>query len=142
VYRKSYIDKEGKIMPLIKIDLIKGREKEEIKQILDISYEVMLETFNAPKGDRYQIVNQHEDYEMKILDTGLGVERTKDIIVFTIITRPRTQLQKQRFYREVVNKLHDDIGIRKEDIMFSVVENTDEDWSFFNGEAQFLNGEL
>ncbi|PTI83454.1 tautomerase family protein [Staphylococcus xylosus] len=129
-------------MPLMKIDLIKGREKEEIKQILNISYEVMLDTFKALKGDRYQIVNQHEDYEMQILDTGLDVERTKDVIVFTIITRPRTQQQKQRFYSEVTNKLHENMGIRKEDIMFSLIENTDEDWSFFNGEAQFLNGIL
>lgn len=129
-------------MPLMKIDLIKGREKEEIKQILNSSYEVMLDTFKAPKGDRYQIVNQHEDYEMQILDTGLGVERTKDVIVFTIITRPRTQQQKQRFYSEVTNKLHESMGVRKEDIMFSLIENTDEDWSFFNGEAQFLNGML
>ncbi|MDW8569711.1 tautomerase family protein [Staphylococcus shinii] len=129
-------------MPLMKIDLIKGREREEIKKILNISYEVMLDTFKAPKGDRYQIVNQREDYEMQILDTGLGVERTKNVIVFTIITRPRTQQQKQRFYSELTNKLHDDMGIRKEDIMFSLIENTDEDWSFFNGEAQFLNGTL
>lgn len=129
-------------MPLMKVDLIKGREREEIEQILNISYEVMLDTFKAPKGDRYQIVNQHEDYEMQILDTGLGVERTKDVIVFTIITRPRTQQQKQRFYSEMTNKLHDHMRIRKEDIMFSLIENTDEDWSFFNGEAQFLNGTL
>lgn len=129
-------------MPLMKIDLIKGREREEIKKILNISYEVMLDTFKAPKGDRYQIVNQHEDYEMQILDTGLGVERTKNVIVFTIITRPRTQQQKQSFYSELTNKLHDDMGIRKEDIMFSLIENTNEDWSFFNGEAQFLNGTL
>ncbi|WP_440857165.1 tautomerase family protein [Staphylococcus shinii] len=129
-------------MPLMKIDLIKGREREEIKKILNISYEVMLNTFKAPKGDRYQIVNQHEDYEMQILDTGLGVERTKNVIVFTIITRPRTQQQKQSFYSELTNKLHDDMGIRKEDIMFSLIENTNEDWSFFNGEAQFLNGTL
>jgi phenylpyruvate tautomerase PptA (4-oxalocrotonate tautomerase family) len=129
-------------MPLMKIDLIKGRKKEEIKQILDISYEVMLSTFDAPEGDRYQIVNQHEDYEMQILDTGLGVERTNEVIVFTIITRPRTEKQKLSFYSEVVNELHDKVGIRKEDIMFSLIENTDENWSFFNGEAQFLNGSL
>lgn len=129
-------------MPLMKIDLIKGRTKEEIKQILDISYEVMLSIFDAPEGDRYQIVNQHEDYEMQILDTGLGVERTNEVIVFTIITRPRTEKQKLLFYSGVVNELHDKVGIRKEDIMFSLIENTDENWSFFNGEAQFLNGSL
>ncbi|MCC2088784.1 tautomerase family protein [Mammaliicoccus sciuri] len=129
-------------MPLMKIDIIKGRKKSEIKQILDIAYETMLTAFDAPIGDRYQIVTQHEDYEMEILDTGLGVERTDGVIIFTIITRPRTQQQKVQFYREVVNELHDKLNIRKEDVMFSIVENTDEDWSFFKGEAQFLNGSL
>lgn len=129
-------------MPLMKIDIIKGRKKSEIKQILDIAYETMLTAFDAPIGDRYQIVTQHENYEMEILDTGLGVERTDGVIIFTIITRPRTQQQKVQFYSEIVNELHDKLNIRKEDVMFSVIENTDEDWSFFKGEAQFLNGSL
>lgn len=122
--------------------MIKGREKAEIKEILDISYRVMLETFGAPEGDRYQIVNQHEDYEMQILDTGLGVERTENVLVFTIVTRPRTQIEKTNFYQKLADTLHEHTDIRKEDIMISLVENTDEDWSFFNGKAQFLTGDL
>lgn len=122
--------------------MIKGREKAEIKEILDISYRVMLETFGAPEGDRYQIVNQHEDYEMQILDTGLGVERTENVLVFTIVTRPRTQSEKTNFYQKLADTLHKHTDIRKEDIMISLIENTDEDWSFFNGKAQFLTGDL
>lgn len=38
--------------------------------------------------------------------------------------------------------LHLKLGIRKEDVLITLVENTDENWSFFNGEAQFLNGDL
>ncbi|WP_214544494.1 tautomerase family protein [Staphylococcus pseudintermedius] len=129
-------------MPIIKIDLIKGKSKDYIKEVLDISYEVMLEDFHAPVGDRYQIVTQHEAYEMQILDTGLGVERTTDVLVFTLITRPRTQEQKTIFYRKLVEMLHLKLGIRKEDVLITLVENTDENWSFFNGEAQFLNGDL
>lgn len=129
-------------MPLIKIDMLKGRPKEEIKSILDISYRVMLETFEAPDGDRYQIVNQHEDYEMQILDTGLGVERSDQVIVFTLVTRPRTETQKTNFYKQLVTALNTQLGIRTEDIMISLVENTDSDWSFFNGKAQFLTGDL
>ncbi|ANK38465.1 tautomerase [Staphylococcus equorum] len=129
-------------MPLIKVDMIKGRTKEEIKSILDITYNVMLETFQAPIGDRYQIVNQHEDYEMQILDTGLGVSRTDDVLVFTVVTRPRTKDQKIQFYKKLTESLNEKLNIRTEDIMISLVENSDEDWSFFNGEAQFLTGEL
>ncbi|MBA8779571.1 tautomerase family protein [Staphylococcus schleiferi subsp. coagulans] len=129
-------------MPIIKIDLIKGKGEAYIKEVLDISYEVMLETFHAPVGDRYQIVTQHEAYEMQILDTGLGVERTSDVLVFTLITRPRTEEQKTIFYRKLVETLHQKLGIRKEDVLISLVENTDANWSFFNGKAQFLNGDL
>ena len=129
-------------MPIIKIDIFKGRTEEEIKQILDISYEVMLDSFQAPVGDKYQIVTQHENFEMEILDTGLGISRTKNIIVFTLITRPRTKSQKVNFYRNLANSLNTRLGVSKEDIMINLVENTDEDWSFFGGEAQFLNGSL
>ncbi|MDK9866537.1 MULTISPECIES: tautomerase family protein [Staphylococcus] len=129
-------------MPLIKVDMIKGRNKEEIKSILDITYNVMLETFQAPIGDRYQIVNQHEDYEMQILDTGLGISRTDDVLVFTVVTRPRTKDQKINFYKKLAGSLNEKLNIRTEDIMISLVENSDEDWSFFNGKAQFLTGEL
>lgn len=89
-------------MPLMKIDMIKGRTEKEIKQILDISYQVMLNAFHAPEGDRYQIVNQHEDYEMQILDTGLDFKRTGQVIVFSLVTRPRTTEEKQTFYSQLV----------------------------------------
>lgn len=129
-------------MPLMKIDMIKGRAPEDIQAILDISYKVMLEAFDAPIGDRYQIVNQHEPYEMQILDTGLGFERTKDVLLFSLITRPRTTEQKKQFYHNLVTALNDELGIRKEDIMINLVVNDDEDWSFAFGKAQFLTGEL
>ncbi|UUV98922.1 tautomerase family protein [Vagococcus luciliae] len=129
-------------MPLMKIDMIKGRAPEDIQAILDISYKVMLEAFDAPVGDRYQIVNQHEPYEMQILDTGLGFERTKDVLLFSLITRPRTTEQKKQFYHNLVTALNDELGIRKEDIMINLVVNADEDWSFAFGKAQFLTGEL
>ncbi|EOH82857.1 MULTISPECIES: tautomerase family protein [Enterococcus] len=129
-------------MPLMKIDMIKGRTEKEIKQILDISYQVMLNAFHAPEGDRYQIVNQHEDYEMQILDTGLDFKRTGQVIVFSLVTRPRTTEEKQTFYSQLVKELNEQLGIRTEDVMINLTVNSDEDWSFGFGRAQFLTGEL
>ncbi|MBO0412147.1 tautomerase family protein [Enterococcus hulanensis] len=129
-------------MPLMKIDMIKGRNEDEIKEILDISYQVMLEAFHAPEGDRYQIVNQHEPFEMQILDTGLGFERTNQVIVFSLTTRPRTSEEKQNFYSQLVKELEDQLGIKPEDVMINLTVNSDEDWSFGFGRAQFLTGEL
>lgn len=129
-------------MPLMKIDMIKGRNEDEIKEILDISYQVMLEAFRAPEGDRYQIVTQHEPFEMQILDTGLGFERTNQVIVFSLTTRPRTSEEKQNFYSQLVKELEDQLGIKPEDVMINLTVNSDEDWSFGFGRAQFLTGEL
>lgn len=129
-------------MPLMKIDMIKGRTEKEIKQILDISYQVMLNAFHAPEGDRYQIVNQHEAYEMQILDTGLNFERTGQVIVFSLVSRPRTTEEKQTFYSQLVKELNEQLGIRTEDVMINLTVNSDEDWSFGFGRAQFLTGEL
>ena len=129
-------------MPLMKIDMIKGRNEDEIKEILDISYQVMLEAFHAPEGDRYQIVTQHESFEMQILDTGLGFERTNQVIVFSLTTRPRTSEEKQNFYSQLVKELEDQLGIKPEDVMINLTVNSYEDWSFGFGRAQFLTGEL
>ncbi|EEI20596.1 hypothetical protein G8J22_00333 [Lentilactobacillus hilgardii] len=129
-------------MPLMRIDMLKGRTEDEIKQVLDISYHVMLKTFGAPNGDRYQIVTQHEPYEMPVLDTGLGIKRTDRVIIFNLVTRPRTTEQKQQFYQQLVDRLHEKLGMRKEDIVVSLVVNSDEDWSFRLGKAQFLTGDL
>ncbi|MHA3067170.1 tautomerase family protein [Lacticaseibacillus saniviri] len=129
-------------MPLMRIDMYKGRSEETIKQILDISYHVMLEAFGAPEGDRYQVVSQHEPFEMQVLDTGLGIERTDQVLIFSLTTRPRTTEQKETFYQNLVTELHQQLGIRPEDVVINLTVNSDEDWSFGNGRAQFLTGEL
>ena len=129
-------------MPLMKIDMLRGRSKEEIKEILDISYEVMLETLGVPENDRYQIVTQHDENEMIILDTGLGFSRTNKVVVFSLVSRPRTSAQKEHFYRELAMRLNEKIGLNPSDVMVNFSINQDEDWSFGQGEAQFLTGKL
>ena len=52
-------------MPLVKIDMIKGvRTPEEIKRFADVVQEVMLDKFNAPPRDRYQVCVSHELYTL------------------------------------------------------------------------------
>ncbi|GAT91166.1 tautomerase family protein [Apilactobacillus kunkeei] len=129
-------------MPKMNIDVIKGHDRDYLKQLMDISYHVMLDCFGAPDGDRYQILTQHEDFEMNILDTGLGFDRTNDVVVFSLTTRPRTKEQKLKFYHDLAEQLENKLGIKKTDLMINLTTNTDEDWSFGNGVAQFIDGPL
>jgi hypothetical protein len=129
-------------VPLIKFDMIKGRTPEEITKILDVSHKVFVEALNIPEGDRYQIVTQHEPYEMILKDTGLGFERTTNAILLTVISRPRTVLQKTQLYASLQKAFQQELGMIPEDLMINFVINDDEDWSFAYGRAQFLTNEL
>ena len=129
-------------MPLIQFDLIEGRSKEDIRTLLDAAHGAMVEAFDVPASDRYQVVRQHPAHEMIIEDTGLGFERTNDVVLITVTSRPRTAEQKQQFYQKTVEALKRQCGISPDDVMISIVSNTDDDWSFGQGRAQFLTGDL
>jgi hypothetical protein len=130
------------IMPLLCFDLIAGRSENQIKRILDVTHEVMVTAFKVPERDRYQIVREHAPSRMIIEDTGLGIERTPNLMVLQVTTRPRSRAMKQTFYRSLVENLEAACGIAPSDVVVTFVTNTDEDWSFGFGHAQFLTGEL
>ena len=129
-------------MPLLCFDLVEGRSERQIKRILDVTHEVMVGAFNVPQRDRYQIVREHAPSRMIVEDTGLGIERTPDMLVLQVTTRPRSRAMKQAFYSSLVERLADQCGISPNDVVVTFVTNTDEDWSFGLGRAQFLTGEL
>jgi 4-oxalocrotonate tautomerase len=49
---------------------------------------------------------------------------------------------KQRFYELVAANLATRCGLDPADLIVSITDNGDEDWSFGHGRAQFLTGEL
>ncbi|AET58886.1 tautomerase family protein [Paenibacillus terrae] len=129
-------------MPLVHFDLIEGRDKESIKRLLDVSHEVIVEAFDVPERDRYQIVHEHSAYQMIIEDTGLEINRTDNLVVLTIISKARPNDKKEKLYSLLAERLEKHCGISPHDVMVSIVENGEADWSFGLGEAQFLNGKL
>jgi len=131
-------------MPLLRFDLYKSgwTDHNRVQQLLDIAYDVTKLAFNAPEGDRYQVVDYHEAADFIMADTGLGYDRTDQFVLLSIRTRPRTADQKQAFYQQFVAQVHEQLGIDPQDIMINMVTNTDEDWSFGMGQAQFLTGDL
>ena len=129
-------------MPLLRFDLIEGRTDAELQALLDAAHRAMLEAFKVPEGDRYQLVHEHKPSRMIVEDTGLGISRTKNVVFLQVTTRPRPRAQKEEFYRLLTQELETSCGISPSDVVISMVSNTDEDWSFGHGRAQFLTGEL
>lgn len=129
-------------MPLLRIDILEGRTEAEIATLLETTHQAMLAAFGVPVRDRYQIVHEHKPSHLIVQDTGLGIPRTDKMVMVTITSRPRTREQKQAFYAGLCTALHQHCGIPPSDVVISITENSDEDWSFGNGEAQFLTGKL
>ncbi|HML43272.1 MAG TPA: tautomerase family protein [Hyphomicrobium zavarzinii] len=129
-------------MPLLRFDLIEGRSDEELKTLLDAAHRAMLAAFKVPERDRYQIVHEHKPSRLIVEDTGLGIPRTDKVVFLQVTSRPRGRAPKEAFYRLLVEELERTCGIAPSDVVVSIVENTDEDWSFGHGRAQFLTGEL
>ena len=130
------------MMPLLRFDVIEGRNEEELKVLLDTAHDAMVEAFDVPERDRYQIVHTHKEHEMVIQDTGLGFERTRNLVLISVTSKARTQEKKQKLYRLLAERLEANCGLAPSDLMVSIVENDAADWSFGMGEAQFLTGKL
>jgi hypothetical protein len=140
---KIGILKQGRrAMPLLRFDLIEGRSESKIREILDVTHEVLLETLKVPKHDRYQIVHEHKPSRMIVEDTGLGFVRSDHMLLLQVTSRPRSREMKVNFYRLLVERLAARCGISPDDVIVNFVTNADEDWSFGAGRAQFLTGEL
>lgn len=129
-------------MPLLKFNVIRGRSQAELDTLLDAAHEAVLEAFKVPPRDRYQIVLEHDAGHVRAEDTGLGIPRSNKFVLVEVVSRPRSKESKQAFYKLLTEKLEAKCGISPNDVMVSFVINSDEDWSFGSGEAQFLTGKL
>ncbi len=129
-------------MPLLYVDLIEGRTPADIRTILDALHDAVVAAFEVPPRDRYQVVRTHPSHEVVALDTGLGIERTDALVVVHVVSRRRAPDMKKRFFELAAANLKARAGLDTGDLIVSITENGDDDWSFGHGRAQFLTGQL
>jgi phenylpyruvate tautomerase PptA (4-oxalocrotonate tautomerase family) len=130
-------------MPLVRIDVLEGRRTpEELRRLADTVQEVMLDVFAAPPRDRYQVLTEHRPGQLICEDTGLGIERTDDLVVLQVFQQGRSEEQKRALYAGLARRLEEVTGLAPSDLIVSVMGNSREDWSFGMGRAQFLEGDL
>ncbi len=120
-------------MPLVNISILKGKSPDYIKAIGDSINSAVIETMAFPDDDRYQIIHELEPHCLQLQ------ERDGDRVMMSLIMRAgRSNKAKQAFYKKVVENLAKDPGIPKENVLITIVENHDIDWSFRDGIAQFI----
>jgi phenylpyruvate tautomerase PptA (4-oxalocrotonate tautomerase family) len=129
-------------MPLIRIDAVEGRTESEVKALLDAVHRAVVKAFYVRERDRYQIYQAHPKAHFVVQDTGLGIVRTDKVVIITVVSKHRDEVLKRRLYKELIEELSSSVSISPSDVMTCIIENSSADWSFGNGEAQFLTGDL
>src|SRR5436190_7317196 len=71
-------------MPLVRIDLIKGKPAAFRKQLGEIVYIAMREAINVPADDKFQIITEHAADEINIAESYLGNSYSAGIILIQI----------------------------------------------------------
>jgi len=127
-------------MPLVRIDLVKGKPATFRKQVGEIIYKAMRETINVPADDKFQIITEHATEEINVADSYLGNTYTQDIILIQItMNAGRTVEMKKALFKRIADDLHDQLRVRREDVVINLVEVVKENWSFGGGIAQYAS---
>lgn len=125
-------------MPLVRIDIPAGHPAEYRAGLLDTVYETLRDVARVPEGDRFQILTEHQPDHLDLSPDYLGIDRSPEAIVIQItLNEGRSTEVKRALYAALADRLHDRLGIRREDVTVSLVEVPKENWSFGNGEAPY-----
>jgi phenylpyruvate tautomerase PptA (4-oxalocrotonate tautomerase family) len=123
-------------MPFVRISLLRGKSPSFLEALSDSLHRALVETFEVPVADRFQVIHQCESTEL-IFDRHYQCGPRSDDFVLICITagRQRSNQVKQAFYRRLSDLLGLTPGIRPQDVMVVIDTTEAVDWSFGEGIA-------
>jgi len=125
-------------MPLVRISIIKSNKKEFGKKIGEIVHQEMVRTISVPENDYFQIITDHDNNSLIYDANYLGIHRGDGIIFIQItLNEGRSVDLKKSLYKNVADRLHHELDVRREDVLINLIEVKRENWSFGNGVAQY-----
>ncbi len=125
-------------MPLVRISLIAGKPESHKRKISDAVHRALVETISIPAQDRFHIVTEHAPADFIYDPNYLNISRTADLVIIQIALSSGRSIEiKKALYKRMAELLHQEAGVRKEDVFVNLVEVAKENWSFGNGEAQY-----
>lgn len=126
-------------MPLVRISVPQGKSADYRSAIGDVIYAQTIAVLNVAKDNRFQVITEHSATDLVIDPTYLGVQRSENAIIIQItLNEGRATVEKKKeYYKAIADGLHDRVGLRREDVVISLVEVKKENWSLGNGEAQY-----
>jgi phenylpyruvate tautomerase PptA (4-oxalocrotonate tautomerase family) len=121
-------------MPLVRITLARGKDAAARRAIADGVHAALTATAGVPADDRFQVVEQVEPEDLIFDPSYLGLRREGPaVFVQVTLNAGRTVEVKQALFARIADELHARAGVRREDVLVSLVEVARENWSFGGG---------
>ena len=127
-------------MPLVRISLLKGKSRAHIHAISAGVHQALIDAFNVPADDRFQMIDQYDPEDLIFDPDYLGIHRSADVVFIHIVAGNwRDTAKKKALYRAIADNLHRAPGLRPEDVQVVLSLNERADWSFGSGLASYVN---
>lgn len=115
-------------MPLIQVDLKKSLFKEKGKEISDAIHNSLVAGLGMDETDLFQVFRPHDEGEIIFSPTYDNRDRRDLIIIRITMVQMYSLEQKKSTYKELTKRLVS-IGIRRDDILVCIIENSAENWT-------------
>ncbi|WP_309615722.1 tautomerase family protein [Salinibacterium sp.] len=124
-------------MPLVKVNLVKGRSAEQRAAIGDSIQAALVSMLKVPEADLYQLFTEFDDTNFRHTNGYLGLEYTPQLLVIEItILEGRDDDTKIRLLAEINRNLVAAALVRPDDVFIMITEIGLANLSFGGGLAQ------
>ncbi len=111
-------------MPLVRIEMLKGKGTEYKEAIMDSVHRALVDAFKIPEGDRMQRL-----YELDRDHFHISNNKTEDCIIIELtVFKGRSYEAKKKLYGNIAANLYKSLGIRREDVVVVIYEPTLDNW--------------
>lgn len=111
-------------MPLVRIEIIKGKDHDYKKKMMDAIHTALVNAIRIEEWDRFQRLYEIEDEFFERSES-----KTDKFTMIEITMFPgRTKEQKARIFEEVTKELKEQLGIDASDVFIVLNEPPNENW--------------
>jgi phenylpyruvate tautomerase PptA (4-oxalocrotonate tautomerase family) len=122
--------------------MIRGKPDSYIRAIGDGLHRALVAEYDVPEHDRFQIVHQHEPYELIFDPMYLAGPRTEDFVLVAVTAgRPRTTEMRKAFFKRAAEELQRSPGLDPKNLMIVINTTEPDEWSFGDGIAQMASAD-
>jgi hypothetical protein len=125
-------------MPFVRAFVPQSLSDAQVQAVSQALHQALVDAFAIPPKDRFQVITRHAPNELVCAPEYLGIEHSDTIALVQITAREgRTVEMKKELFDRIAKSIERTGAVRAADVIITLVENKEANWSFGNGVAQY-----